>query len=109
MTPPEPLAVGLTILSNLLLWRAVRTDASTPVPKQVVACHVGSSVCWGVHGALTRDPYVVLAAVVNGGVQVWSLILLRRARVKASTSDTTLPCLPPSASPSHAVAAGYRS
>lgn len=95
MTPFEPLAVGLNFLSNVLLWSSLRQEPNRPIPIWVVACQVGGSTCWCVHGLVIGDPYVTSSAFLTVIVQTSSLAYLARRPIRATPSDTRLPCLPP--------------
>ena len=93
----EQLATLFNILANVCLLRHICRTPSAPVPRTVVGLQILGNLSWMTHSARSRDYYLLVTATVSLIMQVISIAMLfrERARRRMTSSDTSLPCLPP--------------
>lgn len=96
--PLEAGAAACNLAANAVLLRRALRDARGPVPLAGVGLQLAASALWAAHAALVaRDPYLLATAAASGAMQLAVVAALWRAAgaVRAATSETRLPCLPP--------------
>ena len=99
----EGVAIACNMASHALTLRHLVRTPRALFPRLVLACQCLASAGWCCHAVAVGDPYMAATHGTNLVMQALSGYALRvassnsspRGGVRASTSETSLPCLPP--------------